>query len=124
MKYRGSHHETSISAASKLWRRTISSTPMPNEIAFEMAISNIRFGAGVTREAGMDLADLGTRRVLVLTDPVVRNLPPVHTLLESLDRSHIDWTLYDRVRVEPTDQSFEDAIGFARRSEYDAYVAI
>ena len=34
-----------------------------------MAASSVRFGAGVTREVGMDLADLGVRRVLVLTDP-------------------------------------------------------
>ena len=42
---------------------------MSNEIAFEMAASSVRFGAGVTREVGMDLADLGVRRVLVAHRP-------------------------------------------------------
>jgi hydroxyacid-oxoacid transhydrogenase len=32
--------------------------------------------------------------------------------------------LYDRVRVEPTDQSFHDAIGFARERQFDAFVAV
>jgi hydroxyacid-oxoacid transhydrogenase len=97
---------------------------MPNEIAFEMAAANVRFGAGVTREAGMDLADLGARRVLVVTDPVLSRLRPVQTVLESLDDSGMQWKLYDRVRVEPTDESFQDAIAFARQSEYDAFVAV
>ena len=59
---------------------------MANEFAFEMATSAIRFGFGVTREVGMDLADLGARRVLVLTDPIVLRLPPGERVLESLAR--------------------------------------
>ena len=53
-----------------------------HEIAFEMAVSSIRFGTGVTREVGMDLADLGARRALLITDPVVARLAPVATALE------------------------------------------
>jgi hydroxyacid-oxoacid transhydrogenase len=97
---------------------------MPHEIAFEMAVSSIRFGPGVTRETGMDLADLGARNVLVLTDPVLRNMPPVAIVLESLETNRIKATLYDRVRVEPTDESFLDAIAFARQGNYDAIVAV
>jgi hydroxyacid-oxoacid transhydrogenase len=97
---------------------------MKNEIAFEMAASNIRFGPGVTREVGMDLADLGARNVLVITDPVLSDMAPVQTVLESLDNAGVKFVLYDRVRVEPTDESFLDAIAFARQSPYDAYVAV
>ncbi len=97
---------------------------MKNEIAFEMAASNIRFGPGVTREVGMDLADLGARSVLVITDPVLSDMAPVQTVLESLDSAGVKFVLYDRVRVEPTDESFLDAIAFARQSPYDAYVAV
>ena len=97
---------------------------MPREIAFEMAVSSVRFGPGVTREAGMDLADLGAHNVLVLTDPVLRDLPPVQTVLESLETNRIPAVLYDRVRVEPTDESFLDAIAFARQGNYDAIVAV
>uniref|UniRef100_A0A8B9TIU9 Hydroxyacid-oxoacid transhydrogenase, mitochondrial n=1 Tax=Anas platyrhynchos TaxID=8839 RepID=A0A8B9TIU9_ANAPL len=32
--------------------------------------------------------------------------------------------MYDEVRVEPTDQSFLDAIEFAKKGEFDAYVAV
>jgi hydroxyacid-oxoacid transhydrogenase len=97
---------------------------MPHEIAFEMAVSSVRFGPGVTRELGMDLADLGAKNVLVLTDPVLRNLSPVQTVLESLETNRIAATIYDRVRVEPTDESFLDAIAFAKNGNYDAIVAV
>ena len=55
-----------------------------NDKAFEMAAAAIRFGVGVTREVGCDLADLGVRNVLVVTDPTMARLPPVQTVLESL----------------------------------------
>ena len=41
---------------------------------------------------------------------------PVQTALESLDANGIAYTLYDRVRVEPNDESFLDAIAFAKQS--------
>jgi hydroxyacid-oxoacid transhydrogenase len=97
---------------------------MKNEIAFEMAASSIRFGPGVTREVGMDVADLGARKVLVITDPVLADMAPVQTVLESLDGARVSFVLYDRVRVEPTDESFLDAIAFAKQTPYDAYVAV
>jgi hydroxyacid-oxoacid transhydrogenase len=91
---------------------------------FEMAASNVRFGAGVTREIGMDLSDIGARRVLVLTDPTVARLPAAATVLESLEANGVAVTLYDRVRVEPTDESFLDATAFARANPCDAFVAV
>ena len=94
------------------------------ETAFEMAGASIRFGSGVTREVGLDLADLGARRVLVLTDPAIARLPPLQTTVESLEANGIDYAVYDRVRVEPTDESFRDAIAAAQRSPYDAFVAV
>src|SRR6202041_4201454 len=49
---------------------------------------------------------------------------PVLNALESLESNGIPFTLYDRVRVEPTDESFQDAIAFAREGSYDAFVAV
>ena len=95
-----------------------------HESAFEMTVSNVRFGVGVTRECGMDLADLGVRRALVVTDPTLAKLSPVRIVLESLDASGVAATLYDRVRVEPTDESFADAIAFANAGQYDGFVAV
>jgi hydroxyacid-oxoacid transhydrogenase len=94
------------------------------EVAFEMAGSAVRFGRGVTREVGFDLADLGARRVLLLTDPVLAALPPVHVAIESIRDRGLTCIVYDRVRVEPTDESFHEAIAFAGENPFDAIVAV
>ena len=97
---------------------------MEYEYAFEMAASNIRFGPGVTREVGMDLADLKAQRVLVVTDPAMAKLAPVATALESLKSEKIQFELFDRVHIEPTDVSMHEAIAYAQKGRFDAYVAV
>ena len=95
-----------------------------NEYAFEMATSAIRVGAGVTGEVGAELADIGKQHVLVLTDSNLRDLPPVPRVLESLEDSKIRFSIFDRVRVEPTDESFLDAASAAQADDFDAFVAV
>jgi hydroxyacid-oxoacid transhydrogenase len=97
---------------------------MTFETIFTMDASSIKFGPGATREVGHDIAHLGARRVMVLTDPNLSSAEPVAVALESLRDAGIDAVLYDRVRVEPTDQSFKDAIAFATDGRFDGYVAV
>ena len=97
---------------------------MALEYAFELASSNIRFGSGVTREIGMDLAEMKVQRVMVLTDPNLAKLAPVATAVESLRKNKITFGLFDRVRVEPTDASFVEAINYAKQGAFDAFVAV
>ena len=97
---------------------------MANETAFEMATASVRFGPGVTREVGMDVADMGAHRVMVVTDRNLSKLPPVATALESLEQSKVEFALFDRARVEPTDVSFKEAIEFAQADSFDAFVAV
>ncbi len=98
---------------------------MDRDTAFEMATSNIRFGPGVTGEVGMDLVDLGAQRVVVLTDPHLALLPPVANVRAALDAEGIEHVLFDQVSVEPTDESFQQAITFAdHQDRIDAFVAV
>ena len=97
---------------------------MNPEYAVELATSNIRYGPGATREIGPELADQKLGRVMVLTDPHLAKLAPVATVLESLEAQKISYALFDRVRVEPTDHSFKEAIEFAGKEPFDAFVAI
>lgn len=97
---------------------------MPHETAFTMDTSSIKFGPGVTREIGYDMRKLGARRVMVVTDPRLAASEPVHVALEALQAEGIDAVLFDQVRVEPTDASFQLAIDFAVDGGFDGYVAV
>ena len=95
---------------------------MDNDRAFEMATSNIRYGPGITAEVGMDLEDMGLRRVIVFADPAL--VTPMAVLRDSLESSNIAYTLFDRISIEPTDASFKEAIAFAHEGDFDAFVAL
>ncbi|EGR51288.1 uncharacterized protein TRIREDRAFT_104606 [Trichoderma reesei QM6a] len=94
------------------------------EYAFEMAASSIRFGAGATQEVGMDLQNLGSKRVCVVTDQTVNQLDAMRQVRESLDREGINYKVYSDVRIEPKDSSIKDAIAWARPYEPDAFLAV
>lgn len=75
------------------------------EYAFEMASSSIRFGDGVTREVGMDFANMGAKKVCVVTDSTVRHLTAMKQVEEALSREGIAYEIFDKVRIEPKDSS-------------------
>ena len=70
-----------------------------------MAASSIRFGPGVTKEVGMDLTNLGAKRVILVTDQTVLKLNAVKQAVEGLEREGIQYDIFSNVRVEPKDSS-------------------
>ncbi|KAL5527759.1 hypothetical protein ACEPAG_6560 [Sanghuangporus baumii] len=95
------------------------------EYAFEIAASNLRFGDGVTMEVGMDLKNMNPRKVGVFTDPNVAKLPPMQMAIESLN-SQLDlpYEVYDRVVAEPTEESWRDAVAWARSHDFSHFLAV
>lgn len=89
-----------------------------------MASSSIRFGPGVTKEVGMDFANMGAKRVCVVTDSTVRNLLAMKQVEEALSREGIEYDIFDKVRVEPKDSSIKEAIAFAKPYQPDAFLAV
>jgi hydroxyacid-oxoacid transhydrogenase len=61
---------------------------------------------------------------LVVTDANLAKLPPVAKTLQALEAEGIEFELYDRVRVEPTDASFQDAIAVAAKGGFEGFVAV
>ncbi|GAB1284784.1 Hydroxyacid-oxoacid transhydrogenase, mitochondrial [Apodemus speciosus] len=71
-----------------------------------------------------DLQNMGAKSVCLMTDKNLSRLPPVQIVMDSLSKNGISFQVYDDVRVEPTDGSFMDAIEFAKKGAFDAYVAV
>jgi len=100
----------------------MSKTPL--ETAFTIDTSAIKYGPGITREAGYEMKRLGAGRVMVVTDPGLRDSEPVSVTLYSLRREGIDAVLFDKTRIEPTDVSFRESIEFAVEGGFDGFVAV
>ncbi len=99
-------------------------TAAVKESAFTIDTSSIKYGPGVTREVGFDMKKMGANRVMVVTDPRLASSEPVALALAALREQNIDAVLYDQVRVEPTDISFQHAITFARDGNFDGYLSV
>lgn len=76
---------------------------MKKLLNLQIKCSTVRYGLGVTREVGLDLVNLGAKNVCVMTDSNVVSLSPMKAVLDSLTRNGINYKVYDRVHVEPTD---------------------
>lgn len=75
-----------------------------------MAASSIRFGHGVTREVGMDLKNMGSKRVCVVTDETVDKLTAMEQVREGLTREGVNFKVFNKVRVEPKDSSYVSSL--------------
>ena len=97
---------------------------MSLETIFTIDTSSIKYGVGATREAGNDLKALGVTRVMLVTDPNLSSSDAVATARASVEANGIDVAFFDRVRVEPTDASFKEAIAFAVSEGVDGFLPV
>ncbi len=95
-----------------------------HEHVFAVDPSAIRFGQGALAEIGHDARELGLARVALFTDRGVAGLEAVATVSSALRAVDVDVTIYDEVRVEPTDQSFKQATRFAAEGRFDGFVSV
>ena len=92
--------------------------------AFSVDASNITFGPGCLREAGDVARSLSIGRIALLTDARLVATEHVATVLASLAAAGVDVAVYDEVRVEPTDESFEAATKFAADADVDGFISV
>jgi hydroxyacid-oxoacid transhydrogenase len=98
---------------------------MAEETIFTWGAPPLKFGPGAADEVGFEMAGLGARRVLVVTDPGVSAIGAPQRIADSLRRYDIEAEVFDGVHVEPTDDSMNKAVEYARaQGEWDGFVAV
>ncbi len=95
-----------------------------HETIFTMEATPVKYGAGASNDAGWELKRLGVKRVMMVTDPGVAALGHPERIKGLIEKEGIDVVLYDRARVEPTIDSFQDAADFAVEHEVDGFVSV
>jgi alcohol dehydrogenase class IV len=95
------------------------------ESVFTYGAPALKFGDGASDEIGYDLAQLGARRALVVTDAVLAATGLPERVAQQMQRFDVEAVVYDGVHVEPTDASLTEAIEWARAAgPWDAIVAV
>jgi hydroxyacid-oxoacid transhydrogenase len=95
-----------------------------NETVFTVEATPLKFGPGAVADAGWELARLGVRRALLVTDAGVAAAGHPERVRASIAAAGIEVVVYDRVRVEPSLASLEDAAAFARDAGADGFVSV
>ncbi len=95
------------------------------ETVFTYGAPSLKFGAGAADEIGFDLQQYDARRVLVITDPGVAATGHPERVAEQIRGFGMEAVVTDLAQVEPTDESLQAAISFARENgPWDAFVAV
>jgi len=95
------------------------------ETIFTWGAPPLKFGAGAADEIGFEMSQYGVRRVLIVTDPGINAIGAPQRIADNLKRYDIDSEIFDGVHVEPTDDSMNKAVEYARaQGEWDGFVAV
>ena len=95
------------------------------ETVFTYGAPSLKFGPGAADEIGFDLQQYDARRVLVITDPGVAATGHPERVAEQIRGFGMEAVVTDLAQVEPTDESLQAAISFARENgPWDAFVAV
>jgi hydroxyacid-oxoacid transhydrogenase len=95
-----------------------------NETVFTWAAPPLKFGIGALDEVGAELSALGIESCLVITDPGVRAAGIPDRILDQLNAAGIKADVFDKVAIEPTDDSIEEAVAYARQQKWDSFLAV
>jgi hydroxyacid-oxoacid transhydrogenase len=94
------------------------------ERAFKLEATPITFGPGASEEAGWEMKRLDARRVMLVSDPGVVRVGITGKIQAILEAEGIECEVFDRVHVEPTLESLQEATDFATAGGFDGFVGV
>ena len=97
---------------------------MTRETVFTLEATPIKFGPGSSADAGWELRRLGASRAMVVSDPGVIRAGITERVVGAIEAEGIEAVVFDRVRVEPTAESLQEAADFAVDGDFDGFVGV
>src|ERR671921_1611949 len=95
-----------------------------NETIFTMEATPLKYGPGASEEAGWELKRMGVGRVMLVSDPGIVGAKITGHIVETIEAEGIEVEVWDRSRVEPTDDSLQAAADFAVEGGFEGFVAV
>src|SRR3954454_17987318 len=95
-----------------------------HETVFTLEATPIKFGPGASDDAGWELQRLGASRVMVVSDPGVIRAGITERVVSAIEAAGIEAVVFDRVRVEPSADSLQQAADFAVEGNFDGFVGV
>jgi alcohol dehydrogenase class IV len=89
-----------------------------------MEATPLKYGPGASEEVGWEIKRMGVSRVMLVSDPGVVDAGITPRIQELIEAEGIEVELFDRARVEPTAESFQEAADFAKEGGFDGFVAV
>ncbi len=95
-----------------------------HERAFKLKATPITFGPGASEEAGWEMKRLGAKRVMIVSDAGVVQAGITGKIQKIIEAEGIECEVFDRVHVEPTLESLQEAADFATDGGFDGFVGV
>ena len=95
-----------------------------NETIFTMEATPLKYGPGASEEVGWELKRMDVKRVMLVSDPGVVEAGITPHIQELIEAEGIEVELFEKARVEPTADSFQEAADFATEGNFDGFVAV
>ncbi|WP_187261234.1 iron-containing alcohol dehydrogenase [Pontibacter beigongshangensis] len=81
-------------------------------------------GPGAVRDIGIEIKKLGLRRLLLVTDKVLRAVGIVQKVTDVLDNAGISYVIFDDVKPNPTTRNVKDGLKVYQTSSCDGIVSV